>query len=121
VQGAHPRLFRRARRSEGTGISKDAPIAPINTVAIVGAGTMGGGIAMACANAGLNVIISDTGQQQLDSGLARIRSNYDTSMKRGRFTAEGVQERLGRIERKWAWKASAVPISSSRPYSRTWR
>jgi len=79
------------------GISKDAPVPPINTVAIVGAGTMGGGIAMACANAGLNVVISDTGREQLDSGLARIRSNYETSMKRGRFTAEGVQERLGRI------------------------
>jgi 3-hydroxyacyl-CoA dehydrogenase len=79
------------------GIPKDAPVASINTVAIVGAGTMGGGIAMACANAGLNVVISDTGQEQLEAGLARIRSNYDTSMKRGRFTPEGVQERMGRI------------------------
>ena len=58
---------------------------------------MGGGIAMACANAGPDVVISDTGQEQLDAGLARIRSNYDTSMKRGRFTPEAVQERLGRI------------------------
>ena len=79
------------------GISKDTPVAPINTVAIVGAGTMGGGIAMAAANAGLNVVISDTGSEQLETGLSRIRSNYDTSMKRGRFTPEGVQERLGRI------------------------
>jgi 3-hydroxyacyl-CoA dehydrogenase len=79
------------------GLSKDAPVPVINTVAIVGAGTMGGGIAMACANAGLNVVISDNGNEQLEAGLARIRANYDTSMKRGRFTAEGVQERLGRI------------------------
>jgi 3-hydroxyacyl-CoA dehydrogenase len=79
------------------GIAKDAAVAPIKTVAIVGAGTMGGGIAMACANAGLNVVISDSGSEQLESGLARIRSNYDTSVKRGRFTAEGVQERMGRI------------------------
>ena len=43
------------------------------------------------------VAISDTGNDKLDAGLARIRSNYDTSMKRGRFTLEGVQERLGRI------------------------
>ena len=79
------------------GITKDTLVVPINTVAIVGAGTMGGGIAMACANAGLNVVISDTGSEQLETGLARIRANYDTSMKRGRFTPEGVQERLGRI------------------------
>jgi 3-hydroxyacyl-CoA dehydrogenase len=90
-------FFSERGASKVPGISKDAPVAPINTVAIVGAGTMGGGIAMACANAGLNVVISDTGQEQLDAGLARIRSNYDTSMKRGRFTPEGVQERLGRI------------------------
>ncbi len=79
------------------GISKDTPVPPIKTVAIIGAGTMGGGIAMACTNAGLNVIISDTGAEQLDAGLARIRANYDVSVKRGRFTPEGVQERLGRI------------------------
>ena len=79
------------------GISKDAPVAPINTVAIVGAGTMGGGIAMACANAGLNVVLSDTANDQLDAGIARIRSNYEISVKRGRFTPDGVQERLARI------------------------
>jgi 3-hydroxyacyl-CoA dehydrogenase len=79
------------------GISKDVPAAPITTVAIVGAGTMGGGIAMACANAGLNVILSDTGVDALNAGLGRIRANYETSMKRGRFTADGVQERLARI------------------------
>jgi 3-hydroxyacyl-CoA dehydrogenase len=79
------------------GLAKDAAVSPVSTVAIIGAGTMGGGIAMACANAGLNVVLSDTGREQLESGLARIRSNYDTSLKRGRFTPEGVQERLGRI------------------------
>jgi 3-hydroxyacyl-CoA dehydrogenase len=79
------------------GVPKDAQVPPINTVAIVGAGTMGGGIAMACANAGLSVVITDTAADKLDAGLSRIRSNYDTSVKRGRFTAEGVQERMGRI------------------------
>jgi 3-hydroxyacyl-CoA dehydrogenase len=90
-------FFAERGASKIPGVSKDAPVPPINTVAIVGAGTMGGGIAMACANAGLNVILSDTGADQLKSGLARIQSNYDTSMKRGRFTAAGVQERLARI------------------------
>jgi 3-hydroxyacyl-CoA dehydrogenase len=79
------------------GLPKDAPVPPINTVAIIGAGTMGGGIAMACANAGLAVVVTDTAQEKLDAGLGRIRTNYDTSVRRGRFTTEDVQQRLGRI------------------------
>ena len=90
-------FFAERGASKVPGLPKDAPVAPVNTVAIIGAGTMGGGIAMACANAGINVVISDTGNEQLDAGLARIRANYDTSMKRGRFTPEDVQQRLGRI------------------------
>jgi 3-hydroxyacyl-CoA dehydrogenase len=90
-------FFAERGASKVPGISRDTAVPPINTVAIIGAGTMGGGIAMACANAGLNVVISDTGTEQLEAGLGRIRANYDTSMKRGRFTAEGVQERMGRI------------------------
>ena len=90
-------FFAERGASKVPGLPKDAPVAPVNTVAIIGAGTMGGGIAMACANAGINVVISDTGNEQLDAGLARIRANYETSMKRGRFTPEDVQQRLGRI------------------------
>ncbi|HEX5069806.1 MAG TPA: 3-hydroxyacyl-CoA dehydrogenase NAD-binding domain-containing protein [Vicinamibacterales bacterium] len=91
-------FFAERGASKVPGISKDVPVPAINTVAIIGAGTMGGGIAMACANAGLQVVMSDTGAPQLEAGLARIRANYDTSVKRGRFTPEGVQERLGRIK-----------------------
>jgi 3-hydroxyacyl-CoA dehydrogenase len=90
-------FFAERAASKIPGLAKDAAVSPISTVAIIGAGTMGGGIAMACANAGLSVVLSDTGREQIESGLARIRSNYDTSLKRGRFTPEGVQERLGRI------------------------
>ena len=90
-------FFAERGASKVPGISKDAPVPAITTVAIVGAGTMGGGIAMACANAGLNVVMSDTGNDPLEAGLARIRANYDTSVKRGRFTPDGVRERLGRI------------------------
>ena len=98
VQGADLRVLRRARRLEGAGRHRrDTPVSPINTVAIVGAGTMGGGIAMACANAGLKVVMIDAASAALDAGMARIKSNYETSVKRGRFTPEAVQERLGRI------------------------
>jgi len=78
------------------GVPKDSS-APIASVAIIGAGTMGGGIAMACANAGLHVALIDTTQPLLDQGLATIARNYDASVARGRLTAADVGERLGRI------------------------
>jgi 3-hydroxyacyl-CoA dehydrogenase len=83
--------------SKVPGIPKDAAAPAINTVAIIGAGTMGGGIAMACANAGLSVIVTDMAQEKIEAGLGRIRANYETSVKRGRFTPEDVQQRLGRM------------------------
>ena len=66
-------------------------------VAIVGAGTMGGGIAMACANAGLEVRLRDASHARLHQGLATIRRNYAVSVTRGRFTEDAVAERLARI------------------------
>ena len=79
-------------------VPKDAKIAAINTVAIVGAGTMGGGIAMGCANAGLHVHLLEASRDRLDTGLATIRRNYESSVKRGRLTAAAVDERMSRIE-----------------------
>jgi len=83
--------------SKVPGIGKDAAVLPVATVGIVGAGTMGGGIAMACANAGLSVRLSDNDQPALDRGMATIRRNYEVSVTRGRFTADAVAERLARI------------------------
>lgn len=79
-------------------VPKETPIIPVNSVAIVGAGTMGGGIAMAFANAGIPVLLKETDQAALDRGLATIRKNYDTSVKRGRFTQQFVDERLKLIK-----------------------
>jgi 3-hydroxyacyl-CoA dehydrogenase len=79
------------------GISKDTVAATVNRVGIVGAGTMGGGIAMACANAGIAVRITDSTTAALDAGMATIRKNYDGSVKRGRFTPAMVDERMSRI------------------------
>jgi 3-hydroxyacyl-CoA dehydrogenase len=67
---------------------------PIQRVAVVGAGTMGGGIAMACVNAGVPVTITDATQEALDRGLATVRRNYESSVKRGRLTADTAAERL---------------------------
>ncbi len=76
---------------------------PVARAAIVGAGTMGGGIAMACANAGLPVRLKDASREALDAGLATIRRNYETSVKRGRFTPQQVEERMGLIRPQLDW------------------
>jgi 3-hydroxyacyl-CoA dehydrogenase len=83
--------------SKVPGISKDTVATLVNRVGIVGAGTMGGGIAMACANAGINVRLTDATAAALSSGMATIRKNYDVSVKRGRFTPEMVEDRMARI------------------------
>jgi 3-hydroxyacyl-CoA dehydrogenase len=79
------------------GVDKTAPVAPVATVAIVGAGTMGGGIAMACANAGLSVLLNDQDRAAIDRGMATIQKNYQISVSRGRSAPELVAERMGRI------------------------
>ena len=75
-------------------VPKDAPTIPVNLVAVVGAGTMGSGIAMVFANAGIPVLLKETDQPALDRGLANIQSNYANSVKRGRFTQQFVDQRL---------------------------
>jgi len=79
-------------------IPKDTPLIPVNRIAVVGAGTMGGGIAMVFANAGIPVLLKEADQAALDRGLATIQKNYATSVKRGRFTQQFVEECLKRIE-----------------------
>ena len=75
-------------------VPKETTTLPVNSVGIVGAGTMGGGIAMVFANAGTPVLLKDTDQAALDRGIANIQKNYANSVKRGRFTQPFVDERL---------------------------
>ena len=79
-------------------IPKETQIIPVNTAAVVGAGTMGGGIAMVFANAGIPVLLKETDQAALDRGLSTIQKNYANSVKRGRFTQVYVDERLKLIK-----------------------
>jgi 3-hydroxyacyl-CoA dehydrogenase len=79
-------------------IPKETPLIPVNSAAVVGAGTMGGGIAMVLANAGIPVLLKEADQAALDKGLANIQKNYATSVKRGRFTQAFVDERLKLIQ-----------------------
>jgi 3-hydroxyacyl-CoA dehydrogenase len=75
-------------------VPKETQLIPISSAAVVGAGTMGGGIAMVFANAGISVLLKETDQAALDRGLAIIQKNYANSVKRGRFTERFVEERL---------------------------
>jgi 3-hydroxyacyl-CoA dehydrogenase len=79
-------------------VPKDTSPIPIKSAAVIGAGTMGGGIAMVLANAGIPVLLKEADQAALDRGLATIQSNYANSVKRGRFTAQVAEERLKLIK-----------------------
>jgi len=79
------------------GITKQASPAVIQRVAVIGAGTMGSGIAMAFADAGLEVLINDNDPAALSRSREIIHSNYASSVKRGRITQSAADERLGRI------------------------
>ena len=78
-------------------IPKETPVYNIRQAAIIGAGTMGGGIAMACANAGISVRLKEVEQAALDKGLATIRKNYENSVKKGRFSQEVMDQRMALI------------------------
>lgn len=80
------------------GLSKDVTPLPIKRAAVVGAGTMGGGITMTYANAGIPVLLREVSQEALDRGLATIRKNYAGAVKKGRLTQQQMDERMARIE-----------------------
>jgi 3-hydroxyacyl-CoA dehydrogenase len=78
-------------------IPKDTRTYTIQRAAVVGAGTMGGGIAMNYANAGIPVIVKETSQVTLDRGMAVIRRNYANSVLKGRFTQDVMDQRMALI------------------------
>ncbi len=78
-------------------IPKDTPTIDIETCGILGAGTMGGGIAMNFANVGIPVTIVERDQDALDRGLAVVRKNYERSASRGSIPPEAVEERMALI------------------------
>jgi 3-hydroxyacyl-CoA dehydrogenase len=79
-------------------IPRATPLRPIKTAAIVGAGTMGGGISMSFAEFGFPVKLLEASQEALDRGLARIRANYETSVRRGSLSEAEMNRRLSLIE-----------------------
>ncbi|MGV2287697.1 3-hydroxyacyl-CoA dehydrogenase NAD-binding domain-containing protein [Trinickia sp. YCB016] len=79
-------------------VPSDTPVRAIKQVAVIGAGTMGGGIAMNFVNAGLPVTLLETKQEALERGLATIRKNYETSVKKGKLTQEALESRMALIK-----------------------
>ena len=94
---------REARRIPG--IPADVTPLPVRTAAVVGAGTMGGGIAMAFANAGIPVTLLDVSQEAVERGLGTIRRNYAGSVSRGSLARERMDERLARIHGATTYEA----------------
>lgn len=80
------------------GLPRDTPIIPIQRAAVVGAGTMGCGITMAYANAGLPVLVKEATKEALDRGVAKIIKTYASAVNKGRLTQAQMDERLKRIE-----------------------
>jgi len=80
------------------GLPQDTPTRPIGRAAVIGFGTMGGGIAMSFANAGIPVTVLETTQEALDKGLELCRRNWEASAKKGRMTMQQVGERLALLQ-----------------------
>ena len=79
-------------------VPADTPTRPVKSVAIIGAGTMGGGIAMSFANIGIPVTLIDATDEFLDRGLKRIKDNYAVTVSRGRLSQADMDKRVGLIK-----------------------
>ncbi len=78
-------------------VPSDTPLREIRQASVIGAGTMGGGIAMNFANAGIPVVMLEQEQAALDRGMATIRKNYENTVKKGRLSAEDAEKRIALI------------------------
>jgi 3-hydroxyacyl-CoA dehydrogenase len=87
-------FFAEREVSRVPGLGKDSPLRDIRSVGIVGAGTMGGGIAMNFANVGIPVTLVEREPSALERGLGIIRGNYERTMKKGRLSAADLQRRM---------------------------
>ncbi len=88
-------FFAERAASKIDGVGADTPLIPIARVGILGAGTMGGGIAMNFLSAGIPVTLVEREQAALDRGVTIIRKNYEATAKKGRMTAEQVEKAMG--------------------------
>lgn len=90
-------FFAEREAAKVPGIDESVKPRPIASAAVIGAGTMGGGIAMCFANAGIPVTLIETTQEQIDKGYARVRDTYGFSVKRGSMTEAVREQRMALI------------------------
>jgi 3-hydroxyacyl-CoA dehydrogenase len=95
--GLRHAFFAERQASKVEGLAKDLPLRAINSVAIIGAGTMGGGIAMNFANAGIPVTLLEINREALERGIDVCRKNYQRSVNKGRFTVAQMDRFMGLI------------------------
>jgi 3-hydroxyacyl-CoA dehydrogenase len=79
-------------------VPAETPAAEIRKAAVIGAGTMGGGIAMNFANVGIPVTVIEVAREALDRGLGVVRKNYEATAAKGRLTKDDVEKRMGLIQ-----------------------
>lgn len=101
-------FFAEREAAKVPGIAAQVKPRAIASAAVIGAGTMGGGIAMCFANAGIKVTLIETQQAQIDNGMNRIAAIYDMSVKRGSLTQERRDQRLALITPAVGLQAAAT-------------
>ncbi len=90
-------FFSEREAAKIAGVPEGTKARPVERVAIIGAGTMGGGIAMSFANAGIPVTLIETGEEQLKRGLGIMQKNYEATAARGGIPADAPAKRMGLI------------------------
>ncbi len=87
-------FFAERAASKIRGVSADTPLRPIRSIAVIGAGTMGGGIAMNFLNAGIPVYLLEAGQAALEKGVATIRKNYEAQVAKAKLAQTQLDQRM---------------------------
>ncbi len=90
-------FFAEREAAKVPGITKETPVLDIRRAAVIGAGTMGGGIAMSYASSGIPVLLKEVDQAALDRGLATIRKNYESSVAKGRLSRDAYEKTMALI------------------------
>ena len=91
-------FFAERQTSKIPDVPEDTPVREVKKAAVIGAGTMGGGIAMNFANAGIPVTLIDMNQDAVDKGLGTIRKNYAATVSKGRLKQEDMDKRMALIK-----------------------
>ncbi len=98
-------FFAERQTSKIPDVPEDTPLRAIRSAAVIGAGTMGGGIAMNFANAGIPVSIMDMTQEAVDKGVAKIKANYASTVSKGRLKQDEMDKRMALIKPTTALEA----------------